>query len=50
MLEEHKKIVLGKKTDVHHNVYEERFHMLMKLIRIDRMMKRAKPLDSTPKN
>ena len=41
-MEERKKIVLGSKTETSLNIYEKRFKMLMKLIRIDRMMKRAK--------
>ena len=36
------KIVFGKAKTEHLNIYEQRFHMLMKLIRIGRMLKNAK--------
>lgn len=44
MAEQVEKIVLGKKVDTGLNVYEQRFQMLMKLMRIDRMLKNAKRL------
>lgn len=46
---ERAKVVLGKKVDTGKNIYEERFHMLMKLIRIHRMMEKAKA-NKTPDN
>ena len=36
------KIVFGKAKTEHLNIYEQRFHMLMKLIRIGRMLKNMK--------
>ena len=49
MTERTEKIVMGKKADLGLNIYEERFQMLMKLIRIGRMLKSAKPLPATNK-
>lgn len=37
---ERAKVVLGKKVDTGKNICEERFQMLMKLIRIHRMMRK----------
>ncbi len=45
MDEERQKIILGSKKDTGLSIYEERFRILMKLIRIERMMKRAKDLN-----
>jgi hypothetical protein len=36
------KVVFGKAKTEHLNIYEQRYHMLMKLIRIGRMLENAK--------
>lgn len=38
-----------KQMIVSGNLYEQRFHMLMKLIRIDRMLKGARIIEAKPR-